>query len=111
MTALAGLWRFAGGPDAASDAARMLAAQTLYGPDAGAQWSDGDIALGRQLMRLLPEDAFDRQPLHGGGGRYVLVADLRLDNREELTASLQISAEKASQLCDAAILLLAAERW
>jgi len=111
MTALAGLWRFDGRPDAASDCARMLASQALYGPDTSAQWSDGDVAFGHRLMRLLPEDAFDRQPLVGGGGRYVLVADLRLDNREDLAGCLQISSEKASRLSDAAILLAAIERW
>jgi asparagine synthase (glutamine-hydrolysing) len=111
MTALAGLWRFDGRPDAGSDCARMLASQALYGPEAGATWSEGDVSLGSRLMRLLPEDSFDRQPLIGGGGRYVLVADLRLDNREELTGQLKISSEKASRLCDAAILLTAIERW
>src|SRR5215831_13928340 len=111
MTALAGLWRFDGTPDVAESCTRILAAQKLYGPDHGAQWSDSAVALGRQLMRVLPEDAFDRQPLVGGGGRYVLVADLRLDNREELTRLLQIPSEKASRLSDAAILLAAVERW
>src|SRR5215470_17758767 len=111
MTALAGLWRFDGRPDAAEGCARMLAVQELYGPHHGAQWSDTTIALGRRLMRLLPEDAFDRQPLVGGGGRYVLVADLRLDNREDLSEVLQIPTEKASRLSDAAFLLAAVERW
>ena len=56
-------------------------------------------------MRLLPEDSFDRQPLIGGGGRYVMVADVRLDNRDELAAALDIPAAAAQGLCDAAILL------
>src|SRR5271166_1381672 len=111
MTALAGLWRFDGRPDAAEGCARMLASQQLYGPDALGQWSDADVALGRRLMRILPEDKFDRQPLVGGNGRFVLVADLRLDNRDELSKALQIPAERARSLCDAAILLAAIERW
>jgi len=111
MTALAGLWRFDGRPDAAEGCARMLVAQELYGPDHGAQWSDSAVALGRRLMRILPEDAFDRQPLIGGEGRYVLVADVRLDNRDELTEALRIPAPQARTLCDAAILLAAIERW
>jgi len=111
MTALAGLWRFDGRPDAAESCARMLVVQELYGPHHGAQWSDSTIALGRRLMRLLPEDAFDRQPLIGGGGRYVLVADVRLDNRSELTEALRIPAPQARTLCDAAILLATIERW
>jgi asparagine synthase (glutamine-hydrolysing) len=111
MTALAGLWRFDGRPDAADGCSRMLAAQRFYGPHAGAQWSDRDVAFGRQLMRVLPEDSFDRQPLVGGGGRYILVADIRLDNRDELIKALKIAPAHACSLCDAAILLVAIERW
>ena len=111
MTALAGLWRFDGRPDAGEGCARMLVVQELYGPHHGAQWSDSAVALGRRLMRLLPEDAFDRQPLVGGEGRYILVADVRLDNRDELTETLRIPAPQARTLCDAAILLAAVERW
>src|SRR6266853_1135044 len=111
MTALAGLWRFDGRPDAAEGCKRILAAQGLYGPHAEAQWSNDDVALGRRLMRVLPEDVYDRQPFIGGGGRYVLVADVRLDNRHELIEALRIPASQAGSLCDAAILLAAIERW
>ena len=111
MTALAGLWHFDGRPDVADGCDRMLRAQELYGRHDAAQWSDGSVALGRRLMRLLPEDAFDRQPLIGGEGRYVLVADLRLDNRDELCTVLRIPPPQARILSDAAILLAALERW
>jgi asparagine synthase (glutamine-hydrolysing) len=111
MTALAGVWHFDGRPDAAQDFARMLAAQRRYGPDSIGQWSDGGVTLGRRLMRLLPEDAYDSQPLIGGAGRYVLVADVRLDNRDELIDLLQIPAADALTRSDAAILLAAIERW
>jgi asparagine synthase (glutamine-hydrolysing) len=111
MTAIAGLWFFDGRSDTADCCARMLMAQKLYGPDDGAQWSDGHVALGLRLLRVLPEDAFDRQPLLGGGGRFALVADIRLDNRDELIEALGISASQARGLCDAAILLAAFERW
>ncbi len=89
----------------------MLAAQRNYGPDDIAQWSEGDVALGRRLMRLLPEDIYDRQPLIGGGGRYVLVADVRLDNRDELQANLAIDRDTARTSSDSAVLLAAIERW
>jgi len=111
MTALAGLWRFDGRPNAADYCMRMLVAQKMHGPHAGAQWSNSDVALGRRLMRVLPEDVFDRQPLIGGDGRYVLVADVRLDNRDELAEILHIPKPQARTLCDAAILLAAIERW
>lgn len=111
MTALAGLWRFDARPDAADACARMLGAQEVYGRHHGAQWSVGGVALGRRLMRTLPEDAFDNQPLVGEAGRYVLIADVRLDNRDELSDALRIPAVRARSLCDAAILLAALDRW
>jgi asparagine synthase (glutamine-hydrolysing) len=111
MTALAGVWHLDGRPDAARECARMLAAQSRYGPDSTGQWSDGGVALGRALMRILPEDTYDNQPLVGGDGRYVLVADVRLDNRDELINLLQIARADAPSRSDAAILLAAVERW
>ena len=111
MSAIAGLWRFDEKPDAAQGCARMLASQEVYGPHAVAQWADGPVALGRCLFRLVPEDAHDRQPLTGGDGRYVLVADLRFDNRDELIAALGLSSDCARAWCDAAILLAGFERW
>jgi asparagine synthase (glutamine-hydrolysing) len=111
MTALAGMWRLDGNPDAAEACGRMLTAQRIYGPDDGAQWSDGPVALGRRLARLLPEDVYDGQPLHSAAGYVVLVADVRLDNREELCAALNLQGEEAGQLSDADILLAAYGRW
>lgn len=111
MSAIAGLWRFDGKPDPAADCARMLAAQEIYGPHDGRQWSDGPLAMGRRLYRTLPEDADDRQPLQSRDGNLALVADVRLDNRDELTAALGNSADQARQSCDAAILLECLARW
>jgi asparagine synthase (glutamine-hydrolysing) len=111
MTALAGRWNLDGRPDAAADCARMLTAQKIYGPHDGAQWSDATIAIGRRLYRTLPEDAFDRQPLSGTGGRYRMVADVRLDNRDALAAELGIDAASAKRMSDADVLLAAWVRW
>jgi asparagine synthase (glutamine-hydrolysing) len=89
----------------------MLSAQSIYGPHASGQWDDGDVSLGRRLFRLLPEDAFDDQPIAGEGGRFTLVADVRLDNRDDLEAALNIHADRARRLCDAALLLAVWEQW
>src|SRR5258707_15697741 len=89
----------------------MMTAQAIYGPHASDQWTENGVAVGRRLHRLLPEDAFGRQPLLGAGGRLVLVADLRLDNREDLQRALNIPSDRSRTLCDTAILLAAWERW
>ncbi|WP_417616658.1 asparagine synthetase B family protein [Parasphingorhabdus sp.] len=111
MTAIAGLWRFDGQPDVAADCTRMLAAQKIYGPHHGAQWDNGALAIGRQLFRMLPEDSADRGPVECRDGQMVMVADVRLDNREELIAALGLSAEKFRRACDSEILLASLNRW
>src|SRR6185369_15491471 len=98
MTALAGLWNFDGKPDADASCKRMLAAQQIYGPHDERRWSDGDIAMGRRLFRLLPEDRFDRQVVQSGDGNLILVADVRLDNREDIEAALGLPRAEAALL-------------
>jgi asparagine synthase (glutamine-hydrolysing) len=111
MSALAGFWRLDGKPDAAASCRRMLSAQQIYGPDDTSLRDDGDLALGRCLFRTLPEDRFDRAPQCGGGGRFALVADLRLDNRGELAVELGVDPSDAGTMCDATMLMRAWERW
>jgi asparagine synthase (glutamine-hydrolysing) len=88
----------------------MLNAQAVFAPDPPAFWSDGgDVALGRRLWKLLPEDRFDRGPIVSDAG--ALIADVRLDNREELARALGLGPADAARLSDAAVLMKALERW
>lgn len=109
MTALAGIWRLDGQPDAAEQCQRMLASQQIYADGKPAVWDDGNIALGRAMFHLLPEDRFDRQPLIGAGGKLVLIGDLRIDNRDELISAL--GQGDARDMADSALALAAYERW
>jgi asparagine synthase (glutamine-hydrolysing) len=111
MSAIAGLWRFENDANPIADCGRMLAAQEVYGPHDGRQWSSGPIAIGRRLFRTIPEDINDQQPLQSRDGRLGLVADVRLDNREELAAALGLSSGDTRQFCDAQILLECLDRW
>jgi asparagine synthase (glutamine-hydrolysing) len=78
MSAIAGVWTWGSRPAPEASCRRMLDAQQAYGPDRQGLWTGGDAALGHRLYRLLREDESDRQPPIGGGGRFALVADLRL---------------------------------
>ena len=93
MTALAGLWRF-DGREAQGDVRRMLRSQSLYGQHSR-DWTNGPLSMGRQLFSLLPEDSRDFGPQIGGDGSLILVADVRLDNRDELAAALAIARSAA----------------
>jgi asparagine synthase (glutamine-hydrolysing) len=89
----------------------MLAALHPYGPERQDCYSTDDVALGRGLFIATPEDAYDRQPLRSADGRFVVVADLRLDNREDLLAAFRLSGPDYRQQSDADLLMLAIERW
>lgn len=111
MTALAGYWALRSAEDPREKCERILRAQRIYAPDPAAVRSDGSIALGRRLFRTLPEDIHDRGPVVGGGGRWTLVADVRLDDRESLCTALGIDAPTAERLADSAVVMRAVERW
>ncbi|MDB5691802.1 MAG: asparagine synthase, partial [Alphaproteobacteria bacterium] len=51
------------------------------------------------------------QPVVAGGGRFVLAADLRFDNRQELADALGITGEQLRRSSDSALLAAAWERW
>lgn len=87
---------------------RILQGQTAYG-QAPTQWHGGPISVGRALYKTLPEDRFDTGPLKQGD--FTLVADVRLDNREDLGAALGISRAKLDRTSDSALLFQCLDRW
>jgi asparagine synthase (glutamine-hydrolysing) len=110
MTALAGLLAFGSRYDAAQLCIQMLRAQTVFGPHDLSHTEEQEAAFGRCLHRILPEDEHDRQPLKSRTAPLLLVADVRLDNRQELACELGIQSD-ATTLSDTDILLKALERW
>ena len=89
---------------------RMLAAQRTYAADGARHVSIGNTCLGFARALCLPEDKFDRQPIAIGDGRFVLVADCRIDNRQELGEACGLKGD-IRELCDAAIVAAAFDRW
>lgn len=87
----------------------MLHAQRDYGSTPPRLDSVAGAAFGLSLFDTLPEDAFDRQPLSFAGG--LMVADIRLDNRDALIADLGIDLLTSRQSADSEILRLAWRKW
>jgi asparagine synthase (glutamine-hydrolysing) len=110
MTAIAGFWSRDGGFDSVEQCEVIISAQSVYGLRQSSARLD-NIAVATRLYPLLPEDGNDRQPLVGGDGRLLLVADVRLDNRSELSAALGLDSSDLLSLADSSLLLLALERW
>ena len=109
MSAISAVWTSPIHAPAEYLQARMAKAQTIYGPDQTGAWHQGQVALGVNLLHLLPEDAFDQQPLWSADRSACLVADVRLDNRRDLVHDLALKQPEI--LSDATILLHAWLRW
>lgn len=123
MSGIAGIQYLAGRPPAGSSLAGLARAmvQTLAyrGPDRSDVFEAADeVGLGHCLRRTTPEDAFDRQPLvfrdPSTGRELVLVADARIDNREELLRELagdELLSGDPNEIPDSAFILAAYRRF
>ena len=65
----------------------------------------------RALLRTLPEDVHDRQPLWHAPSGTALVFDGRIDNRDEIARALGIDAAELAALADSDVALRAALAW
>lgn len=97
------------------DPVSLLPALSLPSATAEAVWQhDGGgisptVRLYQSTLATTPEDAFERFPTVSGDGEVFLVADARLDNREELITIF--GALTPSTVPDSALILAAYERW
>lgn len=90
---------------------RMVRAMGHRGPDGTRIWSEDAVGLGHLLLRTTPEGAQDAQPLQETGGNFVVTADVRLDNREELFDLLGFEVHRRASVSDGALLLAAYQKW
>jgi asparagine synthase (glutamine-hydrolysing) len=111
VSAITGFVRRSGGAEPEVACRSMLAELVPYGRHSQDCRTLGEACFGRALDAVLPEDEFDRQPLIGGGGRYLLAADVRIDNRGEIGERLGIGGERLRQASDADLMLDAWEKW
>src|SRR5262249_28560993 len=110
MSGIAGLIRFDGRPVMRRDLERTANALTQYGPDRVDILAKENIGLVHALMRMTPEDRFDRQP-HQGASAAIISADVRLDNRDELLERIGIARREAVDWSDSRLLLAGWEKY
>jgi asparagine synthase (glutamine-hydrolysing) len=109
MSGIGGMLRFDQGPIARRDLERMANSLHMHGPDRADVMAAPGIGMVHVLMRMTPEDQFDRQPWRGASGA-IISADLRLDNRDDVLARLGVSAQDAMSWPDSRVVLAAWEK-
>jgi len=100
-----------GRPVLREDLERMARALALPEDHGGGQRLHGPCGMVHHRNPFTPEDRHDRQPYTDPGGRYWLLADVRLDNREALLKTFAIPATEADTTPDGRLVLLAFEKW
>jgi asparagine synthase (glutamine-hydrolysing) len=111
MSAIFGLFRFDGIAASPRDLERMGNVLASRGPDGRKFVADGAVGLGHCLMRVNNEDAFEAQPLRDRETELTLVADCRIDNREELAGIFGIGAAELRDMPDSAFVMRAYKKW
>lgn len=111
MSGIFGIIRLDGDAGIERDLRRMAKAIAHRGPDRVDFSNDGRGGVGHALMRITVEDRFDQQPVHDPESGIVLVADVRLDNREALADLLDITAGSLATMSDSALLMAAWRAW
>jgi asparagine synthase (glutamine-hydrolysing) len=111
MSAIFGLVRFDGTPIATAEIERMGVTLAHRGPDRRRTAVAGGVAMGHCLLRVNREDLMESQPIDDRAAPLMLVADLRLDNREALAERIGLVPAALDDMPDSALLLHAYRHW
>jgi asparagine synthase (glutamine-hydrolysing) len=89
MSGICGILHFDGRPTSEAELRSMMAVARHRGPDGTGTWLGDGAAFAHLASHLGPEGRRERQPLVSESGRHVIVADARIDNRDELLTALR----------------------
>jgi len=109
MSGLAVVFHRDGQPAAPTLVREMLASADYLGPDRQQVMTSGALALGFAALDLTPEECGEEQPLVSPRTGCIVLADVRLDNRDELFATLPERIAKTAS--DAELILRGYEVW
>jgi asparagine synthase (glutamine-hydrolysing) len=88
----------------------MRSAMQEWGPDGGGTWMDEGAGLGSLIFFDTPEAVHEQLPVQSPRG-FVLTAEARLDNRDELCVELNIPESERLASADGQLILRAYETW
>lgn len=117
MSGLCGIIHFNGAAVSSRALEKMAESAIHRGPDGLGYWYEEGVGLAYLALRISPEDQADAQPLVSSDENVVIVADARLDNRNELIKLLQAKGglrtpvPEGVPITDSALILAAYCEW
>ena len=91
--------------------AQLMRGVASRGPHASDSWVSGRVGLGHNLLREVPEAEREAQPLTSADGKFVIVFDGRIDNRDEIFANIDSHLRPRLDCPDVEIVLAAHRCW
>jgi asparagine synthase (glutamine-hydrolysing) len=112
MSAIFGVFYPDGKPVTRVELDAMSESLSHRGTDDATSWSDGPIGLGHRMRWTTPESRGERLPKSYREGRFVISADARIDNSNELLDQLGSGhlADHES-ITDTDIIVSSYEKW
>src|SRR5262245_3845972 len=111
MSGILGIFNLNGQPIDADCLKKMWLSIRHRGLDGGAVWTEGSVGLGHQMLWTTPESLLERMPLTKPAASLSIVADARIDNRDDLIANLGLQNNPPANRTDSHLILAAYERW
>lgn len=111
MSLLYGIWRPQACSQTTDDCAYFANAFADWKCDYAGSTQLGPVAFGSRVFRIYSESANERQPIEDKQRQVMLIADCRLDNREELASALSLDSATLKQTPDSELILNAYQRW
>jgi asparagine synthase (glutamine-hydrolysing) len=108
VSAIALVFQFHGNDARLEDAQSLIVAMRARGPDGETLWHDGSVVFGHGKLVNSPECARETYPIHSNDGRFQIVWDGRLDNRDELIRELNARRVCVDQIATDPALVVAA---
>lgn len=111
MSGIAGIFNLDGRPVESNDLWQMVGMLKRRGPDGSNVWHKGSVGLVQTMLVTTPEAGHERLPHVSVQGDLVVIADARLDNRDELIAVLGLEDCGEDKPGDSALILEAYRKW
>ena len=111
MSAICGIIRFDGKKVDQEDIQKILNHVHYRVHDKHTVWFNNNIGLGSKLLYSTPESVSDTQPFFTQHESLYIVADARIDNRNELIQSFNLKNNDNNHISDTELILFAYQKW
>lgn len=111
MSGFVGVYSLDGQPVSKECISRMSAAIAHRGRDADGVWVEGAVGFSHRSLWAVEEAVGITEPIVDESQGYAIVADVRLDNRQDLLRNLRLTQQLSHDVSDTELLLAAYIHW